>query len=70
MDHSEHREPGTAPSEETIYKLLSRIGVALEVSVERSTILAKDDASDAKPYDPLGGFAISAEQSGIFIKRN
>ena len=68
MSETANRHSATIPKEETIFKLLSRIGVAFGIFVERSTILAHDDSNESSPDNPLGGFAISAEQSGIFVK--
>ena len=56
------------PSEEMIFKLLARIGVALEFSVDRASVLATGDSVDIAPSDPLGGLLVSAQQSGILVK--
>ncbi|NND96236.1 MAG: hypothetical protein HKN47_02770, partial [Pirellulaceae bacterium] len=60
--------PVEPPSEETIFKLLARVGLSLGIPVERATILSRADSADAVPSDPLSGFVVSAEQSGVFVK--
>lgn len=53
------------PSEELVYKLLTRLGMQLETTVERADILAWDQLSTA---DPLGQLSAGAEQSGITLR--
>ncbi len=57
-----------APTEERIFKVLSRIGLALEISVDRADVLVHPHAADQSPADALHRFKASAENAGIFLK--
>ena len=59
-DPTDHR-----PSEELVYKVLSRLGMQLETSVDRADILDWDQLSTD---DPLGQLSAGAEQSGITLR--
>lgn len=55
-----------SPADDRIYKLLERIGMALEVPIDRSRLILGDGPSDAE--DPLSQFRANAELSGIFVQ--
>lgn len=56
------------PSEATIFRVLTQIGVSLGISIEHAHILAPDDAPNPTSGDPLDGLIASAAQSGIFVR--
>ncbi len=55
-----------SPTDDSIYKLLNRIGMALEVPIDRSRLVFGDDPSESE--DPLTRFRVNAELSGIFVQ--
>lgn len=55
------------PSEDVVFRLLSGLGLHLEISVDRGDILGWDHLSE-QAEDPLAQLRASAEQSGILLR--
>ncbi|MDA8743297.1 ATP-binding cassette domain-containing protein [Rubripirellula amarantea] len=56
------------PDGETIYRLLSQLGMTLEIPVQRSKFVTSEDSESEQSLDPLHSFLANAEQFGIFAK--
>ncbi len=56
------------PSEDVVFKLLSRLGMDFEISVERADILGWEQLPDSQQFDPLWQLIFSADQAGILLK--
>lgn len=56
------------PSEETIFRLLVRVGMALEIAVQPSDVVTPQEVQIDGATDPLAWLAASANHAGIFIR--
>ena len=69
-DNSSGNSPPPRPTEDTIYRLLSQLGMALEISVQRSKFVTSDDSASETSRDVQHSFLANAEQFGMFAKEN
>lgn len=58
----------TTPTEETIFRLLARVGMALEIAVEPSDVVMPEEVVTDGDTDSLLWLAESANHAGIFLK--
>ncbi|MDG2221384.1 MAG: ABC transporter ATP-binding protein [Rubripirellula sp.] len=56
------------PSEAAILRLLERVGMALEISVQASDVVTPQEVEVEAATDPLAWLTASANHAGIFVK--
>ena len=59
----------TIPSEQTVFRLLARIGMALNVAVQPSDVVTSREANLEGTTDPLAWLTASATHAGILIRQ-